>query len=151
MTNLEVWRQDDLVVVAQGEDTMSHSEFERLMRAFHESFEEHDYKIRAVIIADAGPNAAQRSAIAESGWRKGRSRAVVITNRPLVRAIVTGLSWFGIQARSAAPRDSEGSLRSFLELRDADIQQVRAVARGLREKLTCSAPSLEGFLVKQPK
>ncbi|KIG13414.1 hypothetical protein DB30_08090 [Enhygromyxa salina] len=96
------------------------------------------HECRGVIVntMGGGPTAAQRRASTEHWNRYGSTpRMAIMTVSPVVRGMVTALSWFlGTNIR-AFPIDGFSAAGKHLALSDADIEAVRAMVDKLRAQL----------------
>lgn len=96
------------------------------------------HECRGVIVntTGGGPTAAQRRASTEHWNRYGSTpRMAIMTVSPVVRGMVTTLSWFlGTNIR-AFPIDGFDDAGKHLALSDADIVKVREMVKKLRAQL----------------
>ncbi|MFV8752984.1 STAS/SEC14 domain-containing protein [Nannocystaceae bacterium ST9] len=108
-------------------------------QAYLEHILEHVNEIRGVIVntTGGGPTAAQRRAATEHWNRWGSTpRMAIMTVSPVVRGMVTALSWFlGTNIR-AFSIDAFADASKHLGLSDEDVGAVKAMVEKLRPELT---------------
>ncbi len=107
-------------------------------QAYLDDILEHVNEARGVIVntVGGGPTAAQRRASTEHWNRWGSTpKMAIMTVSPVVRGMVTALSWFlGTNIR-ALPIDAFGDAGKHIGLSDADVEAVRAMVAKLRAEL----------------
>ena len=98
----------------------------------------HVHRARGVVVntTGGGPTAAQRRAATDHWNRYGSTpRMSIMTPSPIVRGMVTALSWFlGTNIR-AFPLDGFEEAGAHLGLSESDIREVRQCVERLRAKL----------------
>jgi hypothetical protein len=87
-------------------------------------------EIRTLVFSDGGgPNAAMRKAV--SDILQGRTSPVaIVTGNPMMRGIITALSWFNSQCRAFAPNEIGAALR-FLQVPERKVDSIQTTAHDL--------------------
>ncbi|PRQ00021.1 hypothetical protein ENSA5_28350 [Enhygromyxa salina] len=99
---------------------------------------QHVNDARGVIVntTGGGPTAAQRRAATEHWNRYGSTpKMAIMTISPVVRGMVTALSWFLGTNLRAYPIDGFKDAGKHLGLSASDVEEVRAVVERLRGEL----------------
>lgn len=89
--------------------------------------------VRTLVFSDGGgPNSAQRKSAADI--LKGRAIPVaIVSHNPVMRGVVTALSWFNPKVRAFAP-EALGAAMKYLEIADPKRDATLGLARSMREK-----------------
>ncbi len=131
----------DLAISVFGLDGPTEREFDDYMQAF---LKQEITKMRSLTItAGGGPTAAQRKTLNEA--LKGRSLpAAVVSSAPMIRGVVTALSWFNPKIK-AFPVDKLASALEYLEVPRVTWDGVHASVLKLEREIgttTIAAGSL---------
>ncbi len=86
--------------------------------------------LRVLVETQAGPNAAQRKALAQA-TRGEDVRFAILTDSIVVRGIVTALAWLGVPHR-AFPTIQQQQAADYLELTNAQLERARQELQRLR-------------------
>jgi len=131
---VDFWKGSRTVCVTlHGTQTPSDAEWDTVlegMRRFGEETGNDFARLCCLALTDSGgPNAKQRAAVAAILNGQSSRVAVVSGGGPLVRAVVTALSWFNPDTKMFAP-DKADAIREHLRLSHDDLEgvAVRAVA-----------------------
>lgn len=123
---------DDLMLVLSAHDTPSESEWLDYARALEElvrPLRAAARPLKVLVFADeAGPNAKQRAAIADT-LHGLHTRTAVLSNSVIARNLITAFGWLNFSIKGFAPTNLAGAAH-FLELSPERLAQVmnRAIA-----------------------
>jgi hypothetical protein len=103
-------------------------------------------RVRGFAITDGGaPNAKHRGKL-NAYLKDNRIHGSVVTSNPLVRGVVTALSWVNPNIRAFSPRNAENGLRQ-LGLANRDMEEfwnyVRMLAKSMPQIITLEAIEVE--------
>jgi hypothetical protein len=135
---VDFWKGSRTVCVTlHGTQTPSDEEWDAVvegMRRFRKENGNDLSRLCCLALTDSGgPNAKQRAAVAAILNGQSSRVAVVSGGGPLVRVVVTALSWFNPDTKMFAP-DKADAIREHLRLSRDDLEGVAARAVELRAR-----------------
>lgn len=107
--------------------------------AFLRMLKAHDVtRLRSLVLTEGGaPTAAQRKQFNE--LLDGRNHlTAVVTDRTMVRGIVTAFSWFNPKIKAFPPESMEDALR-YLEIRPSEFRTILTEAAKLKQSVSSGA------------
>jgi hypothetical protein len=121
----------DLAVLVHTEGNPSNVEWDDFMTRIEKA---NLSKLRTLVVtAGGGPSSVQRKRVVDF-LHGERSPVAVVSSNPMVRGVVTALSWFNATMASF-PESSLSQALDFLQIDRGEHARVRAEVRVLRKQL----------------
>lgn len=128
--SMAMWRHERLCVAVHDKTPPTEEEWARWIRLCRD---QPGQELCAYVETHGGgPDARQRRALADGVFRRhSQLRAVVLTDSPMVRAILTALGWLGVPVRGFALK-AIGPAVTHLGLSADELERLEAELPRLR-------------------